>query len=248
MTVLALRELSNALILRKREVHRLALEAMAVSVPFPARLLNIIAANAEDETEEDDDNIRLFERMENRVGKPIAILSSEFLGAVSGERYIGSNTEHSMASVIKHTESDDEPDMNDTEPSLEGWSDSEIAVVERSYHRRINTMTTQLRDVYTSVEHYILERGVYVNRRGDLLTEPFRGQIPVLSHDFLDPHVSADTVDHVLNLLHGIRDTAAPLPGEPAALNGFSSNTSNKVTLDLPRIPRPSVPGNAPGH
>lgn len=91
-----------------------------------------------------------IDRLSDMVGKPMVVFSKDFLCGVIDQAVIWRNIPSLLTSIRTHATTSATVDPNAAVPSLEGWSENEIATVVASYKGRLSSATKQLRDIHTT--------------------------------------------------------------------------------------------------
>lgn len=238
MSVVSARAAINAL-LERMEASRLACEAaLAVSAVFGREHVTLMRDALFEEDDEDsqgrvEDEVFEAERL---VGTPVPILSPLFLKALVPTGFVGRNIRHGFEEIARLSRTTAMPDPNRAEPSTEGWSPSELAVVAGALRRRAERLTHALRDINTNANSLILA-SVFLVRRPQL-PGGGPGRVQIMTHEYLDSKIGAPLTAELLGHLVTIRRVSDPLPGEPETLRHFGSHLTNRIRLELVAFPR----------
>lgn len=240
MSVVSTRAAINALLGRLEAVRAACNSAMGVSAIFGREHVALLRASlAEDEDDQDriEAEVREAERL---VGATLPILSPTFLQALVPTDVVARNIRQEFQNVARLSRTNVKIDANRAEPSTDGWSPWELAVLASALRRRIETLSHALRDINTNAK-YLARAEVFVVSRATLFEPGGNRRVRIMGHDYLDPKIGAPLAAELLGHLDTIRTVSNPLPGEPETLHHFGSHSSNRIRSELPDFADPAL-------
>jgi hypothetical protein len=210
-----------------------AIEALRVEFnPGHAKLAAITLAS--NFGEDGDFNEERAEEVGALVGLEVLVLSEEFLAAISEDATVVRNARHYIEGMRKLLATEGSPDLNDREPSLDGWSDPEVEAAAERLKRRAEKLARTLDEVRASLSR-LLDQRIHERGEGSLFTSGRPRRIPFLGDENLSRHVGAPLRAELARLFEGLRHDVAPRPvGEARGPAG------DRIELHLPPIVLPS--------